>query len=309
MCPAPGPALHLHLPVLRTVWPAIVAAPRQQPSPRTGQAPLRRADEYLEESGRGRSARACSGCRRFRPHSSSAPIPGPTPTPTPTPTPVPAPDPGPKPNPDAHEGPAGKGDGGTAKNDPGKVTPDPRPKPTPVEPTRFLASGTLISVRIDQAISSDDLSVGDTVAATVSSPITVDGNLVVSTGARARLKVTGVEHAAKEGGAQHLHLALVDVTTEQGIVQVSAPAHQFDGPTVHTDQLKRGGVGAAAGAVGGFVVGKLFHHGGAGAAAGAGGGAAIGVVTAKPQPVKVAAETLVQSGTLATKLPTQIAKK
>jgi hypothetical protein len=239
-----------------------------------------------------------------------APIPGPTPTPTPAPTPVPAPDPGPKPNPDAHEGPAGKGDGGTAKNDPGKVTPDPRPKPTPVEPARFLASGTLISVRIDQAINSDDLSVGDTVAATVSSPITVDGNLVVSTGARARLRVTGVEHAAKEGGSQHLHLALVDVTTEQGIVQVTAPAHQFDGPTVHTDQLKRGGVGAAAGAVGGFVVGKLFHHGGAGAAAGAGGGAAIGVVTAKPQPVKVAAETLVQYRlTLATKLPTQIAKK
>ena len=237
-----------------------------------------------------------------------APVPAPSPAPTPVPTPVP--DPTPKPKPEVHEGPAGEGDGSTVKNNPPRPAPDPRPKPAPVETPRFLAFGTLISVRLDQAINSDDLNVGDTVPATIGSPITVDGNVVVATGARARLKVTAVDHTAKEGGAEHLQLALVDVTTEQGPVQVFAPAHQFDGPTLHTEQLKRGGVGAAAGAVGGFVVGKLLHHGGAGAAAGAGGGAAVGVVTAKPQPVKVAAETPIQYRlTVAAKIPTQMARK
>ena len=46
---------------------------------------------------------------------------------------------------------------------------------------------------------------------------------------------------------------------------------------------KRSGIRAAAGAVGGFVKGKLFHHGGTGGAA-----------TPKGQPVIVTAETPIQ---------------
>jgi hypothetical protein len=98
------------------------------------------------------------------------------------------------------------------------------------------------------------------------------------------LKVIAVEHTAKEGGAEHLQLALVDLSTEQTRVQVTTSAKQFDGPTVHREQAKRGGIGAAAGAVGGFV-GKIFHHGGAARVGGA--------VAAKPSPVKLAAETLI----------------
>jgi hypothetical protein len=210
----------------------------------------------------------------------------PTPQPVPDPTPAPAPAPAPKPKPDIKAGPAGSGDGTDVKGDDHGVM-----KNNPQLPPKFLPAGTIISVRLDQSVNSDRLNMGDFVEATVSSPITVDGNIVVSTGAKARLKVTGVEHTAKDGGAEHLQLALAEVTTEQGRVQVSAPARQFDGPTLHAEQAKRGGIGAAAGAVGGFVVGKIFHHGGAGAAAGAGGGAVAGVVTAKPSPVKVAAET------------------
>ena len=143
------------------------------------------------------------------------------------------------------------------------------PKDAQPVPARFLPMGTEISVRVDQAINSDDLNAGDTVDATVMSPVTVDGNVIVSTGAKAKLKVTSVDHSAKDGGAEHLQLALVDLSTEQGRVGVTTNAKQFDGPTLHVEQAKRGGIGAAAGAVGGFVVGKIFHHGGAGAGAGA----------------------------------------
>jgi len=210
--------------------------------------------------------------------------PDPTPTPTPSPAPIVNPTPVPKPKPDVAPGPGGQNDGTNVIPDNGG------PKPIAPAP-KFLPVGTSVSVRLDQAINSDDVNQGDTVDATVSSPVTVDGNVIVNTGAKAKLKVVSIEHAAKEGGAEHLQLALVDLSTEQGKVQVSTNTKQFDGPTVRAEQVKRGGIGAAAGAVGGFVVGKIFHHGGAGAGAGAAGGAAVGVVTAKPQPVKVAAET------------------
>ena len=93
---------------------------------------------------------------------------------------------------------------------------------------------------------------GDTVDATVSSPVTVDGNVIVSTGAKAKLKITSVEHTTKEGGSDHLLLALVELNTEQGDVRVSAPARQFDGPTLRGEQVKHGAIGAGIGAVGGF---------------------------------------------------------
>lgn len=158
-----------------------------------------------------------------------------------------------------------------------------RGKDTPAGSPRFLPAGTVVSVHLDAAVNSDQLNVGDFVNATVSSPVTVDGNVVVSSGTDARLKVTGLERTATEGGAEHLQLALVELGTEQGQVQVTTKARQFDGPTMHIEQPKHGGIGAAAGAVGGFVKGKLFHHGGAG-----------GAVPPKGQPVMVAAETPIQ---------------
>ena len=165
------------------------------------------------------------------------------------------------------------------------------PNVAPPAPLRFLPAGTVVSVRLDQEINSENLNVGDTVAATVSSPVTVDGNVIVSTGAKAKLKVTAVENTAKDGGASHLQLALADLSTDQGRVTVATNTKEFNGPTLHMEQAKRGGVGAAVGAAGGFLVGHIFHHGGAGAGAGAAAGGTVGVVTAKAQPVKVAAET------------------
>jgi hypothetical protein len=208
------------------------------------------------------------------------------PTPQPGPGPAPGPNPptpivNPKPKPAVIDDPAGHGKGINANGDNHAAS------------ATFMPVGTAISIRLTQAINSDDVNVGDLLDATVGSPVTVDGNVVVATGAKARLKVTAVDRTAKAGGMEHLQLALVDVSTEQGRVQVSSNAKQFDGPPAHVEAAKRAGIGAAAGAVGGFVVGKIFHHGGTGAAAGAGGGAVVGAVTTKPNPVKVPAETAI----------------
>lgn len=184
----------------------------------------------------------------------------------PAPNPPPAPLVEATPKPEIIHEPAGDGNNIPGQNNgPGKDTPG--------QPLRFLPGGTVVLVRLDATVNSDNLNVGDFVDATVSSPVTVDGNVVVSTGAAARLKVTGLERIAKDHGAESLQLALVELGTEQGQVQVTTSARQFDGPA----QPKRGGIGGAAGAVGGFVKGKIFHHGSA--------------ASAKGQPVIVAAET------------------
>jgi hypothetical protein len=140
-------------------------------------------------------------------------------------------------------------------------------------------------------VNSDDVNEGDILDATVSSPVTLDGNVVIATGARAHVRVTGIDRTGKAGGMEHMQLALVDVSSEQGRMEIASGAHQFDGPTAKADAAKRAGIGGAAGAVGGFVVGHLFHHGGAGAAAGGGTGAVAGAVTAKAGPIKLPAET------------------
>ena len=93
---------------------------------------------------------------------------------------------------------------------------------------------------------------------------------------------------------QHLSLTLSEVSTKKGSFGgVSAGSKDFVGSGKGGDEAKRAGIGAATGAIGGFVVGKLFHHGGAGAVAGGAGGATVGAVTAKPGPVKLPAETVI----------------
>ena len=157
-----------------------------------------------------------------------------------------------------------------------------------------IPMGTNIPVRLDQAVNSDTLNEGDMLDATVSSPVTVGGQVVIKTGAPAHLRVVSIDHGDSTKAQQHLHLALADATSISGRpLSVSTSTHDFAGPTVKGDAVKRAGVGGAIGAAGGFVVGHLFHHGGTGAAAGAGTGAVAGAVTAKAGPVKLPAETAI----------------
>lgn len=167
-------------------------------------------------------------------------------------------------------------------------------RPTPAQAAFEIPSGTPIPVRVDRALNSEDLNEGDLVDATVSSPVTVNGEVVIRTGARAHLRVVSIDRTGETNGVQHLRLQLVDVTTARGRATVTSRTRDFAGPKASQDAAKRAGVGGAVGAVGGFVVGHIFHHGGAGAAAGAGTGAVAGAVTAKAGPVKIASETPMQ---------------
>ena len=127
-----------------------------------------------------------------------------------------------------------------------------------------MPAGTLLAVRLDRPVNSEEVEQGDLLAATVTSPIVVNGDVVVATGAHAHLRVASVDPTAQNDGMEHLSLTLADVESERGKVHVVTQARNFNGPAKKADAAKRAGIGAAAGAVGGYVVGHLFHHGGAG---------------------------------------------
>jgi hypothetical protein len=182
---------------------------------------------------------------------------------------------------------------GSTLPDPNAAAPAADPNaPAVVTVGPLIDAGTPIVIRLDHDVNSDTATPGQLLPATVVSPVTEAGNVVVPTGAKAHLRVIGVDRSGLNGGAAHVQLALVDVATGSGRVHVSTYAKSFDGP-VSTKQVKHAGLGAAIGAGGGFVVGKLFHHGKDGAIAGAAGGAAYGAASTKPDPVKVGAATVI----------------
>jgi hypothetical protein len=172
--------------------------------------------------------------------------------------------------------------------------PKPAPSPAPAPAPTALAIGTPVSVSINQDFSSDELEVGQTLEATVVSPLVLHGNVIVPRGAAAVLRVTEVDQSGKYAGRSRVDATLTGITAGPHHYRVTTSTFAFNGPSQVAHTAERAGIGAAIGGAAGFIGGKLFHHAAAGTAVGAGAGAGVGAVTNKPRPVKVKAETVVQ---------------
>ena len=157
-----------------------------------------------------------------------------------------------------------------------------------------MAAGTPVVVRLDSDFNSDNATVGEMLPATVVSPVTSEGNVVVQRGASAQVKVVQIDKSGKMSGKSRVQFALVGLTAHGKLLHVSGSSKEMDGPSQGARTAERTGIGAAAGAAVGAIAGHLFHHAGAGAAAGAGAGGATGAFTSHPAPVKVSAETVLQ---------------
>ena len=157
-----------------------------------------------------------------------------------------------------------------------------------------MAAGTPVVVRLDSDFNSDNATVGEMLPATVVSPVTSEGNVVVQRGASAQVKVVQIDKSGKMSGKSRVQFALVGLTAHGKLMHVSGSSKEMDGPSQGARTAERTGIGAAAGAAVGAIAGHLFHHAGAGAAAGAGAGGATGALTSHPAPVKVSAETVLQ---------------
>jgi hypothetical protein len=157
-----------------------------------------------------------------------------------------------------------------------------------------VTSGTSVAVRLDSDFNSDNSTVGELLPATVVTPLTSDGNVVVQRGSSAQLKVVKIDKSGKISGKSHVEFALVGLTAQGKFMHISGSSKGVDGPSQGVRTAERTGIGSAAGAAIGALAGHLFHHAGTGAAAGAGAGGATGALTSHPAPVKVSAETVLQ---------------
>jgi hypothetical protein len=179
---------------------------------------------------------------------------------------------------------------------PGGQNPQPPANSGSSQPAKLtsVGSGASVAVRLDSDFNSDNSRVGELLPATVVTPLTSEGNVVVQRGSSAQLKVVKIDKSGKISGKSHVEFALVGLTAHGKLMRISGSSKGVDGPSQGVRTAERTGIGGAAGAAIGALTGHLFHHAGAGAAAGAGAGGAAGALTSHPAPVKVGAETVLQ---------------
>ena len=160
-----------------------------------------------------------------------------------------------------------------------------RPAPKPI----VIPAGTVLSVTVDQTISSKTANNGDRFDASLAQPITVDGNEVLPTGTKASGVVTDAKSAGRFKGHAELGLALDSITVKgkDYQLQTTSVAEASKG------RGKRTAVGAGGGAAFGAIVGAIAG-GGKGAAIGAlagGGAGSAGAAFTGKRDIVIPAET------------------
>jgi hypothetical protein len=184
---------------------------------------------------------------------------------------------------------------------PASVREDPPPAPQPVEPPPTpavdqvpapepgievstpapappslnhvtLQPGTVIAVRLSEALSSDKNEKGDSFFATLDQPLAADGFVIAEQGARVEGKIVDVVRGARGGTPARLSLALTKIHTSDGQeVAIETIAFDKTGDSAAGENAAKVGGGAVLGAVIGAMAG-----GGKGAGIGAAAGGAAG---------------------------------
>lgn len=166
-----------------------------------------------------------------------------------------------------------------------------KPAPPKREPrTVTVPAGTLISVRLRDALSTERQSTHDAFFATLDAPLIVDGLVIAERGALVRGRVVEAVPSGRVKGRAALVLQLDELTTADGQkVAIQTDSFRHEAPSgVKSDAAKTGvaaGIGAAIGAIAG---------GGKGAAIGAAIGGAAGAGSAmatRGKPAELPSET------------------
>ena len=168
---------------------------------------------------------------------------------------------------------------------------DSTPAPPPRVPkTVTIPAGTLLSVRIDDRLSTDTVHTGDSFRATLDQPLVIDGAVVAERGARIEGRITESDRGGKVSGLATLALELVRLNTSDGQrVPVQTEGFTKTAEKSTKKDAAKVGIGAGLGAAIGAIAG-----GGKGAAIGAGVGGAAGtgaVLTSRGQAAEVTPET------------------
>ncbi len=149
---------------------------------------------------------------------------------------------------------------------PTPAPPPPAPAPAPV----VIPTGTTLTVTLDQAVSTKDNASGDRFDASLAAPITVNGQEVIPSGAKAVGTVLTATPAGRLKGGAELALSLDSLRINGAKYSIETSRFEEAGKGRGKRTVVGGGGGAALGAIIGGIAG-----GGKGAAIGAvaGGGA------------------------------------
>ena len=179
----------------------------------------------------------------------------------------------------------------TAQGATPEAPPVPITAPAPLPPPKkvLIPSGTQITIRLNDGLDTERNQIGDQFHATTTSPIVINNETAIPSGADVVGRVVDLKSAGRFAGNSELKLELssLSVNGRTYNIQTSQWSRQGKGEGKNT-AVKAGG-GAAIGAIIGGIAG-----GGKGAAIGsvAGGGAGTGVAaTKKGEQIKLAPES------------------
>ncbi|MFQ5741459.1 MAG: hypothetical protein ACE5JX_20880 [Acidobacteriota bacterium] len=153
------------------------------------------------------------------------------------------------------------------------------PPPPPPPATAVLAAGSVVKVRLDQALSSKTNRSGDVFHATLEEDLRVDGKLLAARNSKVTGKVLKAQQSGRVKGRAQMTLVLEGIDAGGREYQMETRPLSFEAKGSGKKDAKRIGIGAGAGALIGAIAG-----GGKGAAIGTviGGGAGTGMVLATP---------------------------
>jgi outer membrane biosynthesis protein TonB len=166
---------------------------------------------------------------------------------------------------------------------PAPVAPPPPQKVT-------IAAGTTMAIRLVDPVDSETVQPGETFRATLDSPLSVDGEVVIPHGYDVQGHVVDVKSAGKFAGQSLLILQLDRISVGHKSYNIQTDQYKREGSSRGKNTAAKVGTGAAIGAIIGGIAG-----GGKGAAIGAaaGGGVGGGVQAAtKGQQIKLPSETV-----------------
>ncbi|HUS08264.1 MAG TPA: hypothetical protein VMZ52_18310 [Bryobacteraceae bacterium] len=145
--------------------------------------------------------------------------------------------------------------------------------PEPRKPqTATLPAGTLLTVRVEESLSSEKNQPGDVFRASLDTPLVVDGMVIAERGSRVEGRIVEADRGGRVQGISRIALALTSFTTADGQkIKVQTETFAREGEKSMKEDVAKVGAAAAIGAAIGAIAG-----GGKGAAIGAGVGGAAG---------------------------------
>jgi hypothetical protein len=183
------------------------------------------------------------------------------------------------------------GDVSAVEFTPRKAAPAPAPDPARTPPPVTVPTGTVLSVRLTEAIDVDAAQTGMTFKSVLDDPVMIGGQVVIPRGAAVALQAAKVEQAGKMKGADTITLKANSIAMGGRKYEIATTYVESKGSGEGKKTARKVGGGAGLGAIVGGIAG-----GGTGAAIGAAAGAATGAIVASQgtEHLKLDAETRLQ---------------